>query len=54
MSAYVRQSLRIKPPFGEDGDPPLPPDGKILYEEDYWLVQNQVPLICSDRRRIPT
>jgi DNA-directed RNA polymerase specialized sigma subunit len=43
MSSYVRQSLRIKPPFGEEGDPPLPPDAKVLYEEDFWLVPNQIP-----------
>ena len=43
MSSYIRQSLRIKPPFGEEGDPPLPPDSKVLYEEDFWLVKNQVP-----------
>ncbi len=33
--SFVRQSLRTNPPFGELGDPPLPKDGMILYEEDY-------------------
>jgi hypothetical protein len=39
--SYVRQSLRIRPPFGEEGDPALPPDGKIVYEEEFWPQTNQ-------------
>ena len=33
--SFVRQSLRTRPPFGQLGDPPLPQDGTVLYEEEY-------------------
>jgi hypothetical protein len=33
--AFVRQSVRTRPPFGEIGDPPLPTNGSVLYEEEY-------------------
>ncbi|UJR32002.1 hypothetical protein I4U23_019472 [Adineta vaga] len=39
--ALVRQSIRTRPPFGETGDPPLPNDSKVLFEEEYHRVPNE-------------
>jgi hypothetical protein len=36
--SLVRQSLRTRPPFGELGDPPLPNDGQVLFEEEFHRV----------------
>ncbi|CAF1637265.1 unnamed protein product [Adineta ricciae] len=36
--SFVRQSLRTRPPFGELGDPPLPHESTVLFEEEYLRV----------------
>jgi len=43
----VRQSLRTRPPFGELGDPPLPADSNVLFEEEYC----RVPITKSRKKR---
>ena len=46
----VRQSMRTQPPFGVLGDPPMPTNAHVLYEERFYPAQASAR--AKDERRL--